>query len=75
MKEIKSFTVLVFFSLCCAIEGYRILGLFPHPGRTHYAVFNPLMKGLSLYQLLRDSTVINDNIYLYTIMNFDYRFS
>lgn len=27
---------------------YRILGLFIHPGRSHYIVYSPLMKGLAL---------------------------
>uniref|UniRef100_A0A336KDN1 CSON005611 protein n=1 Tax=Culicoides sonorensis TaxID=179676 RepID=A0A336KDN1_CULSO len=34
-------------SLFGFIQSYRILGLFIHPGRSHYVVFNPLMKGLA----------------------------
>lgn len=28
-------------------DAYRILGLFAHPGKSHYVVYSPLMKGKS----------------------------
>ncbi|XP_050079134.1 UDP-glucosyltransferase 2-like [Anopheles maculipalpis] len=28
-------------------HGYRILGLFPHPGLSHFKVFHPIMRGLA----------------------------
>lgn len=29
-------------------DGYKILGLFPHPGKSHFDVFKPLLKELAL---------------------------
>lgn len=29
-------------------DGYRILGLFPHPGKSHFDVFKPLLRELAL---------------------------
>lgn len=28
-------------------DGYRILGLFPHPALSHFKAFQPLLKGLA----------------------------
>lgn len=33
--------------IAAAADGYRILGLFPHPGRSHFNVFEPLLKALA----------------------------
>lgn len=40
-------TLLVFLKLLLSVNSYRILGLFPHPGKSHVDVFLPLMKGLA----------------------------
>lgn len=32
---------------CCAANGHRILGLFPHPGISHFQFFHPVMKALA----------------------------
>lgn len=37
--------ILVFFT---SVQCYNILGLFPHPGKSHFDAFEPLMKGLAL---------------------------
>lgn len=29
------------------MESYRILGLFPHPGASHFHFFQPVMKALA----------------------------
>lgn len=33
--------------LCCTTNGHRILGLFPHPGLSHFHFFHPVMKTLA----------------------------
>ena len=33
--------------LSCTANGHRILGLFPHPGISHYQFFHPVMKALA----------------------------
>lgn len=33
--------------ICCATDGHRILGLFPHPGVSHFHFFHPVMKALA----------------------------
>lgn len=38
-------------------DGYKILGLFPHPGKSHFDVFKPLLKELALKG--HDVTVIS----------------
>lgn len=40
--------LLVFFAILIACDGYKILGLFPHPGKSHFDVFKPLLKELAL---------------------------
>lgn len=40
-------TAAVFLLFCCATSGYRILGLFPHPGVSHFQFFHPVMKALA----------------------------
>ncbi|XP_065219000.1 UDP-glycosyltransferase UGT5-like isoform X3 [Planococcus citri] len=39
--------VFAFVSLLSLANSYKILGLFPFPGKSHYAVFNPLMVELA----------------------------
>lgn len=39
--------VAIFVLLCCTANGYRILGLFPHPGISHFQFFHPVMKALA----------------------------
>ncbi|XP_049281307.1 UDP-glucosyltransferase 2-like isoform X1 [Anopheles funestus] len=43
-KILPLLTVLQFFA---PNDGYRILGLFPHPGLSHFKVFHPIMRGLA----------------------------
>lgn len=38
-------TIVLLF--CCTTNGHRILGLFPHPGVSHYQFFHPVMKALA----------------------------
>lgn len=33
--------------LFSVVECYKILGIFPHPGYSHFAMFKPLLEGLS----------------------------
>ncbi|KAF2881521.1 hypothetical protein ILUMI_24655 [Ignelater luminosus] len=40
-------TVLVLFHFWTTINGYKILGLFPHPGKSHFDAFRPLLKALA----------------------------
>lgn len=48
MQLFKNAFLVTFFCLLMDTSfGYRILGLFIHPGRSHYVVFSPLMKGLA----------------------------
>lgn len=39
----------IFLLLCCTCttNAHRILGLFPHPGISHYQFFHPVMKSLA----------------------------
>lgn len=32
---------------CSSADGHRILGLFPHPGVSHFHFFHPVMKALA----------------------------
>ncbi|KAF2881519.1 hypothetical protein ILUMI_24653 [Ignelater luminosus] len=45
MKLLTSGILLLTFSLI--VNGYNILGIFPHPGKSHFDVFEPLMKELT----------------------------
>lgn len=40
--------LLVIFVILLGCDGYKILGLFPHPGKSHFDVFRPLLKELAL---------------------------
>lgn len=41
-------TAVIFLLFCCATtSGHRILGLFPHPGISHFQFFHPVMKALA----------------------------
>lgn len=37
----------IFMLLCCPVNSHRILGLFPHPGMSHFQFFHPVMKALA----------------------------
>ncbi|CAH2108577.1 unnamed protein product [Euphydryas editha] len=39
--------IFVFFALSNYVHGARILGLFPHTGRSHHMVFEPLLQKLA----------------------------
>lgn len=43
--------------LCCTTNGHRILGLFPHPGLSHFQFFHPVMKALA--EAGHDVTVVS----------------
>lgn len=36
-----------FYSCIVSVCGYKILGIFPHSGKSHFDVFEPLMKALA----------------------------
>lgn len=38
---------LAFLLLCVRADAHRILGLFPHPGLSHFQFFHPVMKALA----------------------------
>lgn len=39
--------LLVLLKLINSICAHRILGLFPHPGASHFHFFHPIMRGLA----------------------------
>lgn len=43
----RGVSVLIAIIIGCA-ECYRILGVFPHPGKSHFDVFKPVLKELSV---------------------------
>lgn len=48
--------VLVKLTLFCCVSNYRILGVFPVPGRSHHILGSTLMRGLA--QAGHDVTII-----------------
>lgn len=40
--------LLVILAILILCDGYKILGLFPHPGKSHFDVFQPLLKELAV---------------------------
>lgn len=46
-----------FLLLCCTSNAHRILGLFPHPGVSHFHFFHPVMKALA--EAGHDVTVVS----------------
>ena len=40
-------SLLTLLHLICAINSHRILGLFPHPGLSHFNFFHPIMRALA----------------------------
>ncbi|XP_055920857.1 UDP-glucosyltransferase 2-like isoform X1 [Eupeodes corollae] len=50
--------LILFFTLCLSnINAYNILGLFPHPGVSHFHFFHPIMRALA--EAGHDVTVIS----------------
>lgn len=48
--RLGSFYLLLWVVIDTALEhasSYRILGLFAHPGLSHFKVFHPIMRGLA----------------------------
>ena len=45
----QSFVFIIFcaISTTTPINGYRVLGLFPHPGVSHFHFFHPIMRELA----------------------------
>lgn len=41
------FVLLTVMSLCLSSEGYRILAVFPHTGKSHHIMFEPLLRTLA----------------------------
>lgn len=52
MSVTKTRTMFIRTLLCvlCVsfVSGFEILGVFPHPGKSHFDVFEPLMEKLAL---------------------------
>lgn len=40
--------LLLFLVILISCDAYKILGLFPHPGKSHFDVFKPLLRELAL---------------------------
>lgn len=57
MKSQLIFTLFISSLLWQTNASFKILGLFPHPGNSHFAIFQPLMKELAV--LGHDVTVIS----------------
>lgn len=49
--------LLTLLQLICAINSHRILGLFPHPGLSHFHFFHPIMRLLA--EAGHDVTVVS----------------
>lgn len=47
MTKINLGIILVSILLIGSLNGHRILGLFPHPGISHFQFFHPIMKALA----------------------------
>ncbi|XP_052892383.1 UDP-glucosyltransferase 2-like [Anopheles moucheti] len=47
IKSWTLFPLLTLLEMVAWSNGYRILGLFPHPGLSHFKVFHPIMRGLA----------------------------
>lgn len=46
-RAVKFCFIFLLISLTKNAEGYRILGLFPHPGLSHFHFFHPIMRSLA----------------------------
>lgn len=47
MRFALSLCLWTLLHLICAINSHRILGLFPHPGLSHFNFFHPIMRALA----------------------------
>jgi hypothetical protein len=47
MPALKTSFWMLLFALVADGDSSRILGLFPHPGLSHYKFFKPIMNGLA----------------------------
>lgn len=47
----------VLLLLCAMTQGFKILGLFPHPAISHYQFFKPILRGLA--EAGHDVTVVS----------------
>lgn len=47
MSRVSSLLLLVLFLSPLAVNSYRILGVFPHPGLSHFFFFEAVLKSLS----------------------------
>lgn len=39
--------MLIFLITSSSVQSIRVLGLFPHPGLSHFHFFHPIMRGLA----------------------------
>lgn len=46
-SNIPMWASIILLLFCCSTSGHRILGLFPHPGISHFQFFHPIMKALA----------------------------
>lgn len=47
MTAISAVVVTLLLLSTCNVHSYRILGLFPHPGLSHFHFFHPVMRTLA----------------------------
>ncbi|KAG5676848.1 hypothetical protein PVAND_006655 [Polypedilum vanderplanki] len=47
MKFLLNFIIILCILLALPVNCHRILGLFPHPGHSHFQFFHPIMKALA----------------------------
>lgn len=46
-KNVAFIIALYSFQLLSSADGVKVLGIFPHPGASHFRVFHSVMKGLA----------------------------
>jgi glucuronosyltransferase len=47
MPAFKTSLLVLVLALVAKVDNSRILGVFPHPGLSHYKFFKPIMSGLA----------------------------
>lgn len=45
--SILAASVIIFLITSSSVYSIRVLGLFPHPGLSHFHFFHPIMRGLA----------------------------
>lgn len=46
-KLLLNTALIILVLMVTVVSPYRVLGLFPHPGISHFHFFHPIMKGLA----------------------------